>query len=90
MICISRDIYEYYENELNKIDQINKNVEQILTESQPELDENKDEIYTLPKQYIKGYLNYESGEIFNNPDFKPDYDCQLFKKNLQKVKNDYS
>ena len=90
VICISRDIYKYYENELNKIDQTNMNVEQILTESHPELDENQDEIYILPKQYVKGYLNYESGEIFRNPDFKPDYDSQLFKKNLQKVKNDYS
>lgn len=89
VICISRDVYKSYENELNKLDQTNVNVEQVLTESDPVLDENNDEIYTLPKQYVKGYLNYESGEIVHNPDFNPDYDTQLFKRNLQKIKSDY-
>ncbi|HJX71223.1 MAG TPA: hypothetical protein VJ346_04705 [Bacteroidales bacterium] len=89
VICISRDIYQYYENELNQIDQADFNVEQILTESMPELDENMDEVYTLPKQYVKGYLNYESGEIINNPDYNPDYDSQAFRRNLQKAKDDH-
>jgi hypothetical protein len=89
VICISRDVYRYYENELNKINQSNMNVEQILTESVPVLDDNGDDIYTLPKQYVKGYLNYESGEIVNNPDFNSEYDTQVFKRNLQKVKKDY-
>lgn len=89
VICISKKVYQFYENELKKIDQTNMNVEQVLTESNSELDENQDELYTLPRQFVKGYLNYESGEIVNNPDFNPDYDTQFFKKNLQKVKNGY-
>ncbi len=88
VICISRKVYQYYENELNKLAQTNINVEQVITETEPVLDENMDEIYTLPSQYVKGYVNYESGEIVNNPDFDPDYDNRLFKRNLQKVRND--
>ncbi len=89
VICISRAVYGFYEKELNRINQINMNVEQILTELHPELDENKDEIYTLPRQYIKGYLNYESGEIVDNPDYNPDYDSQAFRNNLQKLKDEH-
>ncbi|MBN2215203.1 MAG: hypothetical protein JW723_13280 [Bacteroidales bacterium] len=87
VICISRDIYRFYESELNKIEQANVNVEQILTESVPELDENRDEVYTIPKQYLKGYLNYQSGEIVNNPDYNPGYDSAAYRKNLQRVSN---
>jgi hypothetical protein len=85
VICISRDLYHFYESELNKMVRANVNVEQILTESLPELDENKDEIYILPKQFIKGYLNYESGEIVDNPDYNPDYDSQAFRENLKRI-----
>jgi uncharacterized protein YihD (DUF1040 family) len=90
VICISRGIYDFYEGELNKIDQTNTNIEQILTESPAVLDENKDEVYTLPKEFVKGYLNYESGEITDNPFYNPDYDSQAFRRNLQKVKDEYN
>lgn len=87
VICISKNIYHFYEEELNKKGQANVNVEQILTESMPELDENKDEIYRLPKQFVKGYLNYESGEIVNNPAYNPGYDSPAFRENLVRISN---
>ncbi|MGM0406867.1 MAG: hypothetical protein ACQERU_02735, partial [Bacteroidota bacterium] len=54
VICISKDLYNYYSEALNKIKAKNTAVEQILTEKSPYTDENADEIYILPKQYIKG------------------------------------
>lgn len=85
VICILKKIYHFYENELKKTEQANVSVEQILTESIPELDENNDEIYWLPKQFVKGYLNFESGEIVNNPAYNPGYDSPAFRENLLRI-----
>ena len=51
------------------------------------MDENSDEIYTLPKQFIKGYFNYMEGTIIKNPDFDFNYMPPQFEENLKKLKN---
>lgn len=86
VICISKDIYNYYSEELSKIKAKNTAVEQLLTEQSPFTDENSDDIYILPKQYIKGYFNYIEGTIVKNPDFDYSYRSPKFEENLQKLK----
>lgn len=85
VICISKELFRKYTSELNKIKSKNIAVEQLLTETPPSLDENAEEVYTLPKQFIKGYFNYTNGEIVRNPDFDYNYNSDSFKNNLQKL-----
>lgn len=85
VICISKELFRKYTSELNKIKSKNIAVEQLLTETPPSLDENAEEVYTLPKQFIKGYFNYTDGEIVRNPDFDANYNSDSFKNNLQKL-----
>ena len=82
VISISKKIYEHYKKEIDKIPSSELLIEQVLTEITPVKDENHDIIYTLPPQYIKGYINYEEGKIINNPDFDYNYDSEEFKKNI--------
>ncbi len=85
ILSISKQVYNHYLNEISKIKKV-VNVEQVLSEKSPLLNENLDEVYMLPKQYVKGYINAESGEIFNNPEFNPNFDSPSFKKNLDALK----
>lgn len=86
VICISKHTYNHYSNELSKIKAKNTAVEQVLTEAPPIIDENSDEIYILPKQFIKGYFNYMDGTIEENPDFDFNYHSDTFIKNLENLK----
>jgi hypothetical protein len=85
VICISKELFKKYTSELNKIKSKNIAVEQLLTETPPSLDENAEEVYTLPKQFIKGYFNYTNGDIVRNPEFNYNYNSDSFKNNLQKL-----
>ncbi|PKP38525.1 MAG: hypothetical protein CVT98_04985, partial [Bacteroidetes bacterium HGW-Bacteroidetes-15] len=58
-------------------------VEQIISKKAPQLNENLDEVYLLPIQYVKGYINSETGEIIPNNDFFPSYDTPQFLENLK-------
>jgi len=85
IICISKKIFDYYINELknkNKHDIVS--AEQILIEKPVEKDDSLEDIFTLSNKYIKGYINYISGEITKNPEFNPDYDSEIFKQNIEK------
>ncbi|MBU8891382.1 MAG: hypothetical protein KOO66_01285 [Bacteroidales bacterium] len=88
LICISKDIYTRYSNELSNLKAKNIAVEQILTETPPYVDENSDEIYTFPKQFIKGYFNYMEGTIVKNPEFDFNYISEVFNENMDKLKPD--
>ncbi|HOP03791.1 MAG TPA: hypothetical protein PL017_04380 [Tenuifilaceae bacterium] len=81
IISISKQVYDKYLEEISKIKKV-VNVEQILSEKSPLLNENLDEVYLLPTQYVKGYIDAETGEITNNPNFDSNYDSLTFKKNL--------
>ena len=86
VICINNKIFEYYLNQLKhrKKDNI-ISVEQIMVNEPPVINENDEEAYLLPNYYIKGYFNFENGEIVSNPSFNPAYDSKVFMQNLEKV-----
>ncbi len=85
VICISKEKYNYYSEELNKKRAKNIAVEQLLTEKEPYTDENSDEVYIFPKQFIKGYFNYMDGTIVKNPAFNFNYHSPKFDENLNKI-----
>ena len=90
ILSISTEIYNYYTEELNKISPPEVFVEQILTEVPPFHDENNDVVYAFSNKFVKGYFNYETGEIINNPEFNPNYNCDIFRKNLTRLRDDYN
>lgn len=83
VICINKNVYNKYFEELKQISSKNILVEQIMTESPVQKDENFTEIYLLPKYYIKGYFNYETGEIVSSNYFNPGYDSEKFSENIK-------
>ena len=90
ILSISTKIYNYYTEELKKISPPEAFVEQILTEVLPFHDENNDVVYALSNKFVKGYFNYETGDITINPEFNPNYDCDIFRKNLSRLRDAYS
>ena len=86
VICISKDKYDHYSNELGKLRAKNISIEQILTKTPPYKDENSDDVYTFPKQVIKGYFNYTDGTITPNPEFNLSYHSKVFDENIEKLK----
>lgn len=86
VLGIANSIYSKYDNELKQLRIANIQVEQILTEIHPCINENQDNVYILAHQFIKGYVNYETGEITPNPAYNPSYDSLIFKANLEKLK----
>ena len=90
IISISIEIYDYYSEELKKISPPEAFVEQMLTEVPPFHDENNDVVYVLSNKFVKGYFNYETGEITSNPEFNPNFDCDIFRKKLARLRNAYS
>lgn len=87
VICISKEKYISYSEELARLRAKNIAVEQVLTEKPPTIDENSDEIYILPRQFIKGYFNYIEGTIVENPDFDINYHSEAFIENLEKIRS---
>jgi hypothetical protein len=77
VICISNEIYSHYDNELRLLNKQNAQVEQFLTDTPSYLNDNMDEVFTLSKHFIKGFVNYETGEIISNPEFNPSYSSSL-------------
>jgi len=90
ILSISDEIHNYYSEELKKISPPEAFFEQILTEVLPFHDENNDVVYALSNKFVKGYFNYETGEITGNPEFNPNYDCDIFRKNLARLREAYS
>jgi hypothetical protein len=82
VIAISKKIYNYYLEEIGKSNKV-VNVEHIISNKCKHLNENEDEVYLLPKEFIKGYINAETGDIYRNFSFNPYFDSQNFKKNLK-------
>jgi hypothetical protein len=88
IICISNDIVNFYSMELEKAGIKNHYFENILTEKPPSRNDNSDLEYQLPFQFIKGFINYRTGEIFKNPGFDPWYNSPAFMKNIDFLKRD--
>ncbi len=87
VISISKKNFNKYTQELSKLQAKNIAVEQILTEVPHQTDENGEEIFTSPRQFIKGYFNYLNGSIVTNPYYNPDYLSPKFDENLKKLKS---
>ena len=87
VISISKNILEHYACKLSQ--SINCGavaVEEVLCEKTPFYDDEEEEyIFTLPKQFIKGYVNSDTGEIIENPEFNPLYDSPQFKQNIDRL-----
>lgn len=86
VISISKKTFNHYTQELSKLQAKNIAVEQILTEIPQYIDENLEEVYTCPKQFIKGYFNYIEGSIIYNPDYDSNYISAKFDENLSQIK----
>lgn len=87
VISISKKNFNHFTQELSKLQAKNIAVEQILTEVTHQKDENGEEMYTSPRQFIKGYFNYITGAIVTNPYYNPDYLSPKFDDNLKKIKS---
>ena len=86
VICVGNKVFEYYLNELKNRKKDNTiSVEQILVKHPPSLNDNDEEEYIFPKEYIKGYFNYETGEIIKNKVHNPLFDSEIFRKNLERA-----
>ncbi|HES59671.1 MAG: hypothetical protein JXA16_03745 [Bacteroidales bacterium] len=85
VICISVDIYQKYLDILKNSNTQDVVVEEILTESTPYLDDDSEKIFTLSNKFVKGYFNYRENEIYNNPEFNPNFDSDIFLKNIKKL-----
>jgi hypothetical protein len=86
IICISNDIVNYYSKELEKAGIKNYYFENILTEIPPVKNENSDLEYQLSSQYVKGYVNHRTGEIFKNKAFDPWYNSLAFTGNIDRLR----
>jgi len=72
VICIPNVIYEHYSMELTLLNS-NSQPEQILSGIPSFLNDNQDEVFTLSKKFIKGYINYETGTFVKNAEFRPTF-----------------
>lgn len=86
ILCISNEIVKYYTEEMQKAELRNYFFENILTETPPVRNDNSDLEYLLPDQFVKGYINHATGEIYANPNFNPGFSSPGFKANIEMLK----
>jgi hypothetical protein len=86
VISISNEIVRHYSDTLVNEGITNYSFENILTETPPFRNENSEMIYLLPAQYIKGYINYRTGEVVSNPAFNPAFSSPGFIDNIKRLK----
>lgn len=87
VLGITRENYEYFVEKLEDINDTKVLVEHVLVEKPALENEDHDHVYTLPNKFVKGYINYETGEIVQNPDYEPDYRSPRFEENVEILKN---
>lgn len=87
VISFTKRIIKHYESILSSELESNiVEVQQVLTDIEPELNEDNEEVYTLSRQFIKGYFNEETETVVYNPDFDPDYESAVFIANIDRIK----
>lgn len=84
ILSISKEVYNYYTEEIGKSKKV-VNVEQLLSEMPPCVNENDDEVYLLPSQFVKGYINLETGNTVRNPNYNPYYNSPAFNENIKRL-----
>jgi hypothetical protein len=83
IIAISKELFDYYNDKLIVISNSILYVEHLLS---VKIQGSKDEpegFYLFPYQFIKGFINNETGEIIKNPGFNPEYKSEVFEQNLK-------
>ena len=87
VISFSKRIIKHYESILSSSIESNiVEVQQILTDTEPELNEDNEEVYTLSRQFIKGYFSEETETVVYNPEYNPDYESSAFITNIDRIK----
>jgi hypothetical protein len=81
VLAIGKEIFNHYINEIKQSNKI-LNIEQVISTKLHESDDNTEDVYKLPNAFIKGYVNSETGEIFENSNFNPQYNSPDFMKNI--------
>jgi len=82
VICIGNEIYNHFNEELIHLNKQNTQPEHILSGIPSFINENEEEVFTLSKQFVKGYINYETGTIVQNSEFSPSYKYFVTKEQL--------
>jgi len=88
VISIAKTVYDFYKNEIHNISRF-VSVEHVLSERVPINDENDETIFTLSSSFIKGYFNYETGDIVRNSSFNANQDLPVFKENVERFRKEY-
>ncbi len=84
VIAIDKKNYEDFVITIRDSGLGNYPVEQLLTDQITSAG-NDEDMYLFPRQFIKGYVNYETGEVFRNDQFYPDYIPPAFAENIEKL-----
>lgn len=85
VICISEQTVGTCLKELEKANIRNYSFENILTDNPPSRNDNSDMEYLLPRQFIKGYLNHQTGDLVPNSEFNPGYTSSGFRANIESL-----
>lgn len=80
IICIANDIYDHFSEELRLLNKQNTQPEHLLSGIPSFINENDEEVFTISNRFVKGYINYETGAIIQNPDFSPTHKYYITKE----------
>jgi len=86
VITISDETVMRYTGELEKAGIVNYSFESILTEVPPQKNENSETVFILAPPFVKGYINYLTGEFRENPRFDPSYNSPQFSRNIKRIR----
>lgn len=72
IISIDKKLYNSYLEQI-KHDYSTFNVEQIISRKVQDTQDEDSDTYLLPREFVKGFVNYKTGEIFSSPFFNPQF-----------------
>lgn len=73
VICIANEIYDHFSEELRLLNKQNTQPEHVLSGIPSFINEYDEEVFTISNQFVKGYINHETGAIIPNPRFTPNH-----------------
>ncbi len=82
VISISKKIFNKYSSLINKSQKKDLKVEEVLSEKAPYKVDFGENVFTLHHKFVKGFINYSTGEIFKNTDFDRNYDKVQFEEQI--------
>ena len=78
IISMSSDIIKTIQSKLNPSFEAQQVMGKIILQSNFE----DQDMYVLPKEYVKGYIKRENGEIAMNPNFNPEFVSSTIEANI--------